>query len=134
MKPPVTQGIPRAILSSSLPRKKSVLVCKSATIHTASIPSVPETLTWRVRYIKVVTTLPIQFVAATMKSAYTSSLKQPQQTSDPALVNILASTGEHAGSEEGAFIWILKTGGGRLNSKSIEGALEGLLEVHGWDP
>ena len=115
MKPSLTQGLPRAIFFPSLPPKKTSLVRKSTTVHTAFIPSIPGTLNWRVRYIKVVSTLPIQLVAATMENLLhlQTSPKQPQQTSVPALVDILASIAEHPGSEGMSFIWILKIRSGK---------------------
>lgn len=119
---------PHDDLLPSIPHNKVAPVPKRATIHTATIPGLPGTPTWRVRYIKIATMLPVQLVATAMETFYSSSLKELQQTSDSALSHLLASTKGAFRIGRGVLHLNFMTTSGRLNREFVEGVLEELLE------
>lgn len=118
---------PHDHLLPSIPHNKVASVPKGATIHTATMPGVPGTPTWRVHYIKIATMLPVQLVATAMETFYSSSLKELQQTSDSALSHLLASTKGAFRIGRGGFRLKFMTASGRLIREFVEGVLEELL-------
>ena len=86
---------PNSSLLTSFTYSKVALITKRANIHTATVPGKPGTPTWRVRYIKIASMLPINVAATAMEVFLSSGLQQLQQTSDSVLRDMLAErTGE----------------------------------------
>ena len=112
----------------SFPQNRIALVPKRATIHTATIPGVPGTPTWRVRYIEIATILPINLVAIAMEVLLLSELTQLKQTSDSTLSEMLALRKGEFRVRRGIFHLNFMTKSGQLNREFIEGVMEELLE------
>lgn len=112
----------------SSPHNKIALMPKRATIHTATIPGSPGTPTWRVRYIEIASTLPINVAATAMEAFLSSGLQRVRQTSDSALREVLAGTAGEFRIKKGIFHLNFMTQSGRLNREFIEGVIEELLE------
>lgn len=95
---------PNSNLLTSFPYNKVALMPKRATIHTATIPGIPGTPTWRVRYIKIASMLPINVAATAMEVFLSSGLQQLRRTPDSASVRCWRRRQASSGSEGASFI------------------------------